>query len=379
MLTVEEFYKNDEYKSFLSLFGALSKIFSDSDAPYIHYRIVENLFCKCFKAENLARSDTSYDAKFGKLGVGLKTFVMPNSLMSSQKIAEFDKLSSTLRSKTTEEIVYTVAKWRNDRIDFADSLHGIRPNESFYHIVGRQKEQLILFNAPYEKIDINSINQISSSDSLKSVFFKDNFNEYSFNLSKSTLFKKFKVSQDRCRIIPISILDDPYELLKKLFNNEVTETFNTSGTYSHGEFVVLPLYSTRTGQVPDKSGLNQWNAGGRPRHPDEVYIPIPVEIRNKFPNFFPDREHSFNLNLPDGKVLSAKVCQENGKALMSNPNADLGKWILRDVFKLKHGEILTSDRLDILGINSVIIYKLNSNKYKLDLTYENYADFIQGV
>lgn len=64
---------------------------------------------------------------------------------------------------------------------------------------------------------------------------------------------------------------------------------------------------------------------------------------------------------------------------MSNPNADLGKWILRDVFKLKHGEILTSDRLDILGINSVIIYKLNSNKYKLDLTYENYADFIQGV
>ena len=38
--------------------------------------------------------------------------------------------------------------------------------------------------------------------------------------------------------------------------------------------------------VFEKSGLNQWNAGGRPRHSDEVYIPIPSEIHKNFQGFF---------------------------------------------------------------------------------------------
>jgi len=33
----------------------------------------------------------------------------------------------------------------------------------------------------------------------------------------------------------------------------------------------------------DKSGLNQWNARGRDRNPNEVYIPIPAEIHKNFP------------------------------------------------------------------------------------------------
>ena len=40
-------------------------------------------------------------------------------------------------------------------------------------------------------------------------------------------------------------------------------------------FIILPLYSVRDNNVPTKSGLNQWNAAGRKRHPNEVYIPIP--------------------------------------------------------------------------------------------------------
>jgi hypothetical protein len=31
------------------------------------------------------------------------------------------------------------------------------------------------------------------------------------------------------------------------------------------DFVILPLYSTRTREVQEKSGINQWNAGGRVR------------------------------------------------------------------------------------------------------------------
>jgi hypothetical protein len=39
-------------------------------------------------------------------------------------------------------------------------------------------------------------------------------------------------------------------------------------------------------KVFEKSGLNQWNAGGRTRNKREVCIPIPNAINNNFPNFF---------------------------------------------------------------------------------------------
>ncbi|MBK7683994.1 MAG: hypothetical protein IPJ26_16725 [Bacteroidetes bacterium] len=59
-----------------------------------------------------------------------------------------------------------------------------------------------------------------------------------------------------------------------------------------------------------KSGLNQWNAGGRKRDFGEVYIPIPVIIHHFiWGNFFPPKESQFNLNVPTGESFSAKVCQ----------------------------------------------------------------------
>ena len=72
----------------------------------------------------------------------------------------------------------------------------------------------------------------------------------------------------------------------------------------------------------------------RPRDPNELYIPYPVFDRNRSEGFFPPINDSFELTLPDGKVISAKVCQQNGKAIMSNPNSELGKWLLRDVFNV---------------------------------------------
>lgn len=59
------------------------------------------------------------------------------------------------------------------------------------------------------------------------------------------------------------------------------------------EFVILPLYSTRNGLVPERSGLNQWNANGRKCSLDEVYIPIPIQIHQNFPDFFSSRDVPF--------------------------------------------------------------------------------------
>ncbi len=68
----EDFIK---YIQYLKIFGSLSNLFSESKIPYIQYRIVENLYCKTFKAFNYSRSDLSVDAKFNSTGIGLNTFI----------------------------------------------------------------------------------------------------------------------------------------------------------------------------------------------------------------------------------------------------------------------------------------------------------------
>ena len=35
------------------------------------------------------------------------------------------------------------------------------------------------------------------------------------------------------------------------------------------------------------------------------------------------------FRIPNGSYLRAKVCQDGNKALMTNPNSNLGKWLLR--------------------------------------------------
>jgi hypothetical protein len=35
----------DKYLKKLSIVGSLSKLFSDSEVPYLHYRVTENIYC----------------------------------------------------------------------------------------------------------------------------------------------------------------------------------------------------------------------------------------------------------------------------------------------------------------------------------------------
>ena len=130
----------------------------------------------------------------------------------------------------------------------------------------------------------------------------------------------------------------------------------------------MPLYGIKNKEkfVFEKSGLNQWNAGGRKRDFGEVYIPIPAEIHKQFPNFFPERDQLFELKIPTGEVFSAKVCQDNSKALMTNPNKALSDWLLRKVFQVKEGELLTIEKMNELGFDSVIIYKDANGNYQID-------------
>ena len=132
--------------------------------------------------------------------------------------------------------------------------------------------------------------------------------------------------------------------------------------------VILPLYGSNK-TVYSKSGLNQWNAGGRMRHPNEIYIPIPAKIHRLFPNFFPSRDKLFSLTFPDGEIVEASVCQQGSKALMTKSNKKLGKLILRDGLQVEsEDELATFEKLQFLGVDSVRIQKIDNLHFELDFS-----------
>ncbi|WP_159990921.1 restriction endonuclease PLD domain-containing protein [Pelistega ratti] len=352
---------NNEYLELLKIMSSLSGLFSDSNVPYLYYRNAENLFCHALKAKNLSRDDTAFDALLSvenqNIGIGLKTFICSRQA-SIEKVAEFNQLSKTFQSNNSKELAKMIADARNQRILFAKRMYGIE--KAIYHLVTRRDEELRIFEENYDLININQITVTRKTES--SLSFSDNLNDYTYNFSKSTLFKKFIIPQ-QYHSIPVKIISEPYELLLNLKNT--LENKNNIQQNQKPQ-VVLPLYSTRRNNVEKHSGLNQWNANGRKRSLDEVYIPIPKFIHNNYSNFFPPRDQPFSLITPDNQVLSAKVCQENSKALMSNPNSALANWLLRQLLNLNEGELATMERLELMDCDSVIITKLNNNEYKID-------------
>lgn len=370
-----------DYSRLLSILGSLSNLFSESEIPYLHYRVAENVFCKSFGAKNLSRSDCSADAMVNDLGIGIKTYLNNNG-KTFQKIAEFNKERKNYEEiiKKPQNFVNHISNLRNKRIESTQAIHDIE--NLIYHCIVREKNKFLIYEENMDYVNINNISRIEKNGN--SIFFKDNLNEYLFNISKSTLFKRFYTI--RPIEIHVNILKDPYETLKILFDKY---QFEFSKEKKNIEFVILPLYSSKTGEVEEKSGLNQWNAGGRKRKKDEVYIPIPIWIHRKFPNFFPLKDVVFNLHLPNKKIIKAKICQnmlmringkliDKGKGLMSNPNTELGNWILRDILKAKEGKIITYKMLEDLGIDSVEVRKINRLNYEIDFKNLNsFQDFFE--
>lgn len=359
-----------EYKKFLKIAGCLSNLFSDSPVPYLYYRIAEKIFCKSFQAEDLSRSDVSSDAKKDKLGIGLKTFLAGNS-KTYQKVAEFNSDRSLYENLNAEKLVLKIAELRNARINFTEKVHGLK--SSIYHCVLRDKGKFLLFEELMNKIEIGNIKNIKKNKG--SISFQDGINDYSFLVSKSTLTKRF-ITESALHKFDVEILKDPLAELEKLLN---IKGLGFEREVKIKQTVFLPLYG-RKQTVFEKSGLNQWNAGGRPRDPNEVYIPIPAEIHHSFPEFFPDRDTPFMLRLPDGRQMQTKTCQDNGKALMSYSNRELGQWILRDVLGLKEGELLTNEKLKTVGVDSVRIDKISDNQFEINFSATgSYDDFKDGL
>lgn len=339
----------EQYYRLLQVNAALSRLFSDSPTPFLQYRVVENAYCRSFGATNLSRSDTAFDAQIGDVGIGLKTFICGGN-KSLEKVAEFNALAPSFRDLKGRELAEWVLTLRNERIQLAQNLYGV--HDAIYHIVARRSGELVLFDSNYKQADTTLISDIH--DNGKAVRFSLGEELYSFNRSKSTLYREF-ILPEQVQHLPIEIIDDPFELLLQLFDQQGSAH---KAQLKEKRQVILPLYSTQGKQgkkVPERSGLNQWNARGRRRSYGEVYIPIPQEVHRREPGFFPRRDEPFVLRLPTGELLHAKVCQEGNKALMTNPNDAIADWLLRKLFRLEEGELLTRKHLDELGFDAVVI------------------------
>lgn len=356
-----------EYQDLLKVVGCLSNLFSDSKTPYLYYRAAERIFCKAFGAEDLSRSDVSADAKKDGVGIGLKTFLAGNN-KTLQKVAEFngDRLSySTL---SDELLIAKIAELRNSRIEFTEKAHGL--TSSIYHCVLREQGKFKIFEESMHKINISNIGNVKRNPG--SIAFDDGTNEYSFLLSKSTLTKRFVVERESHEF-EVPVLKNPLEELKSLLNS--ADFINNKPLI---QTIYLPLYG-RDKTVFTKSGLNQWNAAGRVRDPDEVYIPIPAKIHQTFPDFFPDRDVPFILRFPDGEEVESSVCQDGRKALMSKSNKKLGKLLLRDGLKLKEGELVTYHKLQLFGIDSVRIDKISKTIYEINFAKNNSYELFKNT
>lgn len=409
-----EINKNN-YKEMLKIVGQLSNLFSESECPYLAYRAHENIFCKYLEAENLARSDCSADAKKDEIGIGLKTW-MGND---DQKVAEFGKLKKNYSNLTGLELVKKIAEYRNERIRVTKKLHGI--NQMIYHVVKRVPNMMQILECTFDYIDIDAIKLISNRGNENNTYFTDGKHTYHFSISKNTLYMIFD-DLELLDSFEVKIIDDPYTFLMSIAEQLLEEDIMFDYYSKQGDVVeisrlalekkiiskpmlCLPLYSRRTDKekfVAEKSGLNQWNADGRVRDVNEIYIPYQKVDRQRDMSFFPPRDTPFDLHLPDGTIIQAKVCQAaykkmpqeqyeslsdeerkiedrrraEGKAIMSNPNKILGKWLLRDVFELTEGNIVTYEMLEKFGVDSVIFTKNGELDYSIDFaeigTYERF-------
>ena len=188
MFTTKQPQKSVEYyNKLLKILGSLSNLFSDSTTPYLNYRISENLYCKSFHANNLSRSDVSADASKDRVGIGIKTFVEGNG-NTWQKVAEFNKLRSLYVDITdTKEQIKTISGFRNERIDFTKRNHDL--DTLIYHCIVRNEGVIKYYDTDFPLIDIKNIADIAKTKNI--ITFNDSLREYSFNLSKSTLYERF--------------------------------------------------------------------------------------------------------------------------------------------------------------------------------------------
>lgn len=136
------------------------------------------------------------------------------------------------------------------------------------------------------------------------------------------------------------------------------------------DLVGLPSVSIsfleRSGNLPQRSGLN-W--GQRPeynREPNQAYIRLPAVIYRT--DFFPERTVHFTVLTDDGKVMICARAQDNGKAIHTPHNNSLIGEYFRNRIGVASGEPIRTIDIQSYGRTDVTFYKIDDETYHMDFS-----------
>ncbi len=398
--------QREEYIKFLQVYGALSNLFRQKQGdmiPYLDSKFQETVFAKIFNSQNADIGNTPHDvvSVFGKdrIGIGLKTWM--NSKPSFQKVMQLkryqNEINKVFKNKDVESLAYKISEIKNDRLKSDYKRLGLSEDNNIYHYVTRDEGRFVINECAYPLIDLNNLKKFNLTPTAFS--WSDGLKDYKYTFGDSQIHQKFDSSKKDTLLLhqfDIQIIEDPFSFLLeayfKFIDKAKVATTNIIEAY-------LPLYSFETKEVEEKSGLNAWNGApkvkgsDKPRPLNEVYIPIPKDFHNKFPDFFTGNilnvieereifkndkdkrpEVRFHIQLPNGKRIPGLITGDNMKNFQSGSNIEfdengkrygqsaLGQWLLVDVLGLKERKLVTRKWLQMKGTDSVRLWR-NKNDY----------------
>jgi hypothetical protein len=441
--------QQDEYKKFLQVYGSLSNLFRQKHGepiPYLDSKFQETIYARVFSSENVDIGNTPHDilSVFGseRIGIGLKTWM--NSTPSYQKVMQLKRYKDDIMAQEHNpyDMVYVISSIKNERMKSDYNRLGLDENSNIYHYITRDAGSLVIQECTYPLIELDKITNVIRTDS--SITWTDGVKNYKFTFGDSQIWQYFGDSRDSTILdkITVEIMEDPFTFLVKAYetlgpsSSEMGRKILSKAFMSSGNDTIafpldkdasdnivecfLPLYSFRSKEVEQKSGLNAWNAAPKnphnptPRPLNEVYIPIPREFHNKYPDFFVKNifefekmqseyngvkkfkpEIRFTLVLPNGREIPALVTQDQHKGLQSgsldeiDPNTGklfgqsaLGQWLLVDVLGLDERIPVTREWLAKKGIDSVRLWhkKGDYRRIYIDVApYNSFENFMNDI
>ena len=404
-MSVWEKYAKDErkeYIQFLQVYGALTNLFRQKQGdmiPYLDSKFQETVYAKVFKSKNVDIGNTPHDvlSVFGteRIGVGIKTWM--SSKPSYQKVMQLKRFQNEINQYRHDvgQMAYEISKLKNEKMRSDYERLGLEEDKNIYHYITRDQGKFTVSECAYPLININNLTKFSQSSTALS--WSDGSKEYKYTFGDSQIWQKFDSSKKDTFLLEqfdVSIIEDPFEFLLKAYFEFISTAKEESSTDIVE--VYLPLYSYRTKEVEEKSGLNAWR--GAPKNTNsntlrplkEVYIPIPIKFHHKYPNFFTNDiweiikerkscqndktkvkpEVRFHLVLPNGKKIPALITGDNMKHFQSGSRTEydtngklygqnaLGQWLLVDVLGLNDGvQKVTREWLQKKGADSVRLWR----------------------
>ena len=399
--------QRDKYIQFLQVYGALSNLFRQKQGdsiPYLDSKFQETVFAKIFESQNVDIGNTPHDVLSifdnNRIGIGLKTWM--GSKPSFQKVMQlkrYQKEINEIGRNDLRSLAHKISEIKNDKMISDYERLGLSKNNNIYHYVTRDKGYFTINECAYILIDIDKLKDFSLTSSALS--WSDGNKDYRYTFGDSQIWQKFDSTKHDTIILNqfnVEILEDPFSFLLKAYFDIVNMTKDAGGNIVEA---YLPLYSYRSKEVEEKSGLNAWNAAPKnkdsdvPRPLNEVYIPIPREFHEKHPDFFVGNifefeklrenhnghrgakpEIRFQLQLPNGKRIPALLTGDNMKNFQSGSRTErdengkiygqsaLGQWLLVDVLGLKERKLVTLDWLQMKGTDSVRLWR-KKNDYSI--------------